>query len=442
MTNSIKNFVRARLLVSWLLVSLLVPTAQAETGTPLQLEQAVALALTDNPGLAARQSRAEALAAIPEQVSTLPDPTLSLNALSFPTDTFSISQEAMTQKQIGIGLTLPFPGKLGLREQAADSEAQAAGQDVAEQRLQLERNVRSAWWSLFYLDRALDIVQRNQAWLRQLNAIAETRYSNGLGMQSDVLLAQVELSKLLEQELGLRASRRNMAARLNALLGRGAAIAISLPAKAAEDLPPVADAGALTELAQESRPLLATRRKLLDAAQARTRLAEKDYYPDLKLGLAYGFRSGNNPNGSARADLASVTLGISVPLFAGSRQGQAVAQRHAETQQQEYELQDSVLQVTAQIEQAQAEYQSAREQAMLFKGGLIPQARQSVAAMRAAYQANKVDFLNLVRAQVTLYNYETQYWKTISSGWQALANLQAAVGSPLPAPKENKHENE
>jgi hypothetical protein len=39
-------------------------------------------------------------------VSTLPDPTLSLNALSFPTDTFSVSQEAMTQKQIGIGLTL------------------------------------------------------------------------------------------------------------------------------------------------------------------------------------------------------------------------------------------------------------------------------------------------------------------------------------------------
>ena len=437
MTNLIKNLVLALLLASSL-----TQTAQAETGTPLQLDEAVALALADNPGLAARQSRAEALAAVPAQVSTLPDPTLSLNALSFPTDTFSVSQEAMTQKQIGIGLTLPFPGKLGLREQAADSEAQAAGQDVAEQRLQLERNVRSAWWNLFYLDRALDIVQHNRAWLRQLNAIAETRYSTGLGMQSDVLLAQVELSRLLEQELGLQGARRNMAARLNALLGRKAFTAITLPPQATEALPPVADAAALIELAKENRPLLDTRRKLLQAADARTRLAEKDYYPDLKLGLAYGFRSGNNPNGSARADLASVTLGISLPLFAGSRQEQAVAQRHAEWQQQEFELQDSVLQISAQIEQALAEYQSAREQAALFKGGLIPQAQQTVSAMRAAYQVNKVDFLNLVRAQVTLYNYETQYWKALSSGWQALANLQAAVGAPLPAPKENTHENE
>jgi outer membrane protein TolC len=231
-----------------------------------------------------------------------------------------------------------------------------------------------------------------------------------------------------------------MAARMNALLGRTTFTGINLPVQAPEELPAVADASQLIELAQTTRPLLATRRKLLEAAQARTRLAEKDYYPDLKLGLAYGFRSGNNPNGSARADLASVTLGISVPLFAGSRQDQAIAQRQAEWQQQDYELQDNTLQVSSQIEQSLADYQSAREQAALFKGGLIPQAQQTMSAMRAAYQVNKVDFLNLVRAQVTLYNYETQYWKTISSGWQALANLQAAVGAPLPTPKENTHE--
>ena len=47
------------------------------------------------------------------------------------------------------------------------------------------------------------------------------------------------------------------------------------------------------------------------------------------------------------------------------------------------------------------------------------------------YQVNKVDFLNLVRAQITLYNYETQYWKVFSSGWQAWARLEAAVGAPI-----------
>jgi len=436
MTATLNNFLRAGLIS----VVLLALPARAASDAPLLPEDAVALALAHSPALAARQSRAEAMAAMPSQVGTMPDPTLSLNALNYPTDTFSNSQEAMTQQQIGIGLTLPFPGKLGLREQAAERDAQAAGQDVAEQRLMLARNVRTAWWNLFYLDRALDVVSRNQSLLRQLNTIAETRYRTGLGTQSDVLLAQVELSRLLDMELGLNAARRNQAARLNALLGRAANTPVNLPREAAEELPFIDDGSAMFELAQANRPLLAARRKLVEAAESRSGLAEKDYYPDLKLGLAYGFRQGNNPNGSARADLASLTLGFSLPLFSGSRQDKAVAQRHAERQQQEYELQDSQLQVGAQIEQALAEYQSARNQTALFKTGLIPQAQQSVSAMRAAYQVSKVDFLNLVRAQITLYNYETQYWKALSSGWQALATLQAAVGAPLPATKENMHE--
>ena len=69
---------------------------------------------------------------------------------------------------------------------------------------------------------------------------------------------------------------------------------------------------------------------------------------------------------------------------------------------------------------------------MLFRS--IPQSEQTTAAMLAAYQVSKVDFLNLVRAQVTLYNYETQYWKALSSGWQAWARLEAAIGATIPMP--------
>ncbi|MEQ8495984.1 MAG: TolC family protein, partial [Gammaproteobacteria bacterium] len=61
--------------------------------------------------------------------------------------------------------------------------------------------------------------------------------------------------------------------------------------------------------------------------------------------------------------------------------------------------------------------------------GIVPQARQTVAAMLAAYQVNEVDFLNLVRAEITLYDYEMQYWEAIAQANQALARLAAAVGS-------------
>jgi len=75
-----------------------------------------------------------------------------------------------------------------------------------------------------------------------------------------------------------------------------------------------------------------------------------------------------------------------------------------------------------------AKYISASEQSQLFKTGIIPQAKQTVDAMRAGYQVNKVDFLNLVRTQITLYNYETQYWQSISTANQALAQIVSVVG--------------
>src|SRR3972149_10669382 len=43
------------------------------------LERAIDIALRDNPGLAEMQARAEAMAAIPSQAGTLPDPMLSFN---------------------------------------------------------------------------------------------------------------------------------------------------------------------------------------------------------------------------------------------------------------------------------------------------------------------------------------------------------------------------
>ena len=80
------------------------------------------------------------------------------------------------------------------------------------------------------------------------------------------------------------------------------------------------------------------------------------------------------------------------------------------------------------IATALADLAKARERIVLFKTGIIPQATQTVDSMRAAYLVNKVDFLNLVRAEITLYDYETQYWKAVSEAQQAAATLAAAVG--------------
>ena len=400
----------------------------SQTKGVFTLEESINIALRDNPGLAEMQARAEAMAAIPSQAGTLPDPMLSFNAMNLPTDTFDISQEAMTQMQVGISQTFPFPGKLALREEAARHEAEAAVDNVDETRLRLVRDVKSIWWRLFNLDQNLSIVMRNQELLRQFVQIAQTKYSVGQGLQQDVLLAQLELSKLLDLELRLKGSRRNEEVRINALLGISPDNAVQLPQQIDKNLPELATEQVLYKLADQERPLLASQQDYIQAATTRVDLAKKDYYPDFNVGAMYGFSNGDNPDGSPRSDFASLQLSMNLPLFTDRKQGKAVDQRNSEFLEQNFKLQDMRLLVQADISEAVSDFRRARDQFVLFGTGIIPQAQQTVASMLAGYQVNKVDFLNLVQAQITLYNYEINYWQMLSEANQALARIIAGVG--------------
>jgi outer membrane protein TolC len=408
-------------------VASLTTAAPVDDG-PLSLDQALELAVADNPGLAEIQARARALAAIPSQAGTLPDPVLSLNALSLPVDTFNLDQEPMTQLQVGVSQALPFPGKLGLRQEAASHEAVAAAEEVNERHLTLIRDVKLVWWNLFYLDRALEIVARNQDLMRQFVDIAQVRYRVGEGLQQDVLLAQVELSRLLDQEIRLRGMRRTEEARLNALLNRPTDSPVSLPSSVPAELPEPVVEDTLYRLAEEHRPLLAVQQSRIEAAGSRLALAQKDYYPDFRLGAVYGFRQGSDPIRGDRADLASIMLSMNLPIFVGRKQDRAVDQRGAELLKQRYALQNARQQVREQVAAALADYRRTQEQVQLLKTGILPQARQTVDSMLAGYRTNKVDFLNLVRAQITLYNDEIQLWNVFSMANQSLARLTAAVG--------------
>lgn len=413
--------------VVFFMLLLIFCTAQAEPPGLLTLQAAINTAMQDNPNLAQIQARSMAMAAIPSQVGTLPDPVISFTALNLPVDTFDIAQENMTQMQGGISQAIPFFGKLALREQAATYQAEAASHDVTEARFRLLRDVKNTWWALFYLNRAVDIIATNQNLLRQFVKIAQTKYAVGEGLQQDVLLAQLELSQLLNTELRLIGSQGKVKAQLNALLNKPANHIINIPEQALEELPTLQSESALFEQAKNYRSALASNRESIHAAQSRLDLAKKDLLPDFTVGAFYGGREDTH-SGEKRADFLSLKLSMNVPIFAASKQQKEVDQRSSELMQQRYAYQDQWNKVRAEISTAYSEFHQTKNQVVLFKSGIIPQARQTVASMLAGYQVNKVDFLNLVRSQITLYNYETQYWKALSEANQALAQLTAVVG--------------
>ena len=177
--------------------------ADGQGARPVLTEKiAVDTALRDNPNLAQMKERYLALANVPSQVGSLPDPMISVNAMNLPTDSFDRRQEAMTQIQIGVSQAFPFPGKLGLKEGAAEFDAMAARYQADEVQLQLVKQVKTYWWQLYYLDRALETADINKSLLKQFITVAKTKYETGAGLQQDVLLSQLAVSLECQLERG------------------------------------------------------------------------------------------------------------------------------------------------------------------------------------------------------------------------------------------------
>ena len=401
--------------------------ARAEE-TVLTIERAVATALEGNPTLAQIKARAEAMAAIPSQEGTLPDPTLSFGALNLPTASgLNLNREEMTMMAVGVSQAIPFPGKLALREKAATFEAEAAAKTVEEARLRLARDVNIRWWQLVSVHRSLLIIDDTERLLRQLAEIADTKYRVGQGLQQDVLSARLELATLKQLKARHIGAHRAEIARLNALLNRPADSSIRLPDAVDTRLPDIRGDGDLQQQGEQSRPLLAERRSAIDAAQSRLELAKKDYYPDFTLGTAYAFRQ-NTPTGQSRSDFVSFQLSVNLPIYADRKQAKAVDQRNSELLKERYALDEAQREIQAEIASALAIYRGNREQFGLFDNGILPLARQNVTATLAAYQVGKTDYLNVIRAENTWFAYQMQYWQALAEARQSLAQLAAAVG--------------
>ncbi|MBF6650976.1 MULTISPECIES: TolC family protein [unclassified Methylobacter] len=394
----------------------------------LTLEQAISMALADNPSLAQIKARSEAMAAIPLQEGSLPDPTLNFGALNLPTaNGLNLQKEDMTMLEVGISQPIPFPGKLALREKAATFEAEAAAHNVEEARLQLARDVNIHWWQLMFVHRSLLIISDTEQQLKQLARIADTQYRVGKGLRQDVLSALLAQTRLTKEKAQHLAMHRAELARLNALLNRPADKAVHLPDSVDVHLPAIGSAPDLQAQSEKSRPRLAERKNAIDAAQSRLELAEKDYYPDFTVGTAYAFRQ-NTPEGQSRSDFASVQLSMTLPIYTGRKQAKAVNQRQSELLKERYALDEAHREIQTEINAALALYQGSLEQFELLKNDMLPLAQQNVAASLSAYQVGKADFQSVIQAQNAWFDYQTQYWQALAEAHQALAQLAAAVG--------------
>jgi outer membrane protein TolC len=385
----------------------------------IRVDPLVQEAMERSPKILAARERHAALKEKIPQAGALEDPMLGFGVVNLPNN-FNFNEEDMTMKEISVSQKFPFPGKRGLSEEVAAKEAEAGAAEVDDIANQVVRDVKTTFYDLSHVHRAMEVTQRNKSLLEELAKITGTRYSLGQGIQEDVIRNQVEISKMVDDLIMLEQKKRALAAKLNYLLNRPQKSPVGQPAEL--DFSRVAfSIEELQQQAIEDNPMLKALKQEIAARRKNVELAKRDYLPDFSLKFAYGQRED-------RLDMYTGMIEMSLPIFIQSKQERKVAEGHADVRSAQAKYDSAQNEILYMIADMGSMVQRLERKNELYRTGIIPQARLQIDTAMSAYMVNKADFMTLLDSRMKLYRYELEYHDALTEYEKSLAALEAVVG--------------
>lgn len=403
------------------------PLATRATFADPILEALVSEALEKNPDVAASVATAEAASFRIAPARTLPDPFLSFN---YQNDrwAFSLGVQDMTSLGAMFSQPLPWPGKLRLAgEEAALRAEQVRAGTVGRARLAVEARVRRTYYEFLFAHELLALVEdRSRSW-RQISDIVRERYAVGLGVQQDVLRAQVEVLRLDEARADQNAQVANRRAELNRLLGRPQDAPIEIDQRL-EFRPEVPELATLNGAVRERSPELAALARGIEADRSRVSLTKKQFLPDFVASGGPMYRGGLDP-------MWQVGLGVTLPIHVGSRLKPRLSEAEAELRSDQSRFSSAALELEFRTRERFQNLEAALRVARLYREGVMPMDQLSVESAIASYRTGKVPFVTVLEALNTLYADRAVYLSRLADAerWRVAideGDLQQTASMP------------
>jgi cobalt-zinc-cadmium efflux system outer membrane protein len=398
---------------------------QHEVGVPTPLAALMEEAEKNDPTIIAAERAARAARFVAPQMSTLPDPQFTLQQFSVGSPRPFAGYTNSDFAYIGLGASqqLPYPGKLKLRGEVADRDADAAGAHVGVVLQDEIEMLKTTYFHLAYLQQTLSTIQRNAALLQQVEQQAEAHYSAGMGNQQDVLKAQLERTKILREVSMHHQLVGEAQAELKRILRRRQ----DSPDIIAE---PVAatflryTASELLDKVREQNPNIRENSAMVQRNQTAVELAQKEFLPD--FGVSYMYE---NTDRKFR-DYYQVSFNVNFPRRK-PRQA-ALAQAQVNVERAQADLDTQLQAALAEVQKQYVMVKTSEEQLLIYRDGLIPQAEATIQAGLASYQSNREDFETLFSSFMDVLSLNLEYQQTLFDHETALAHIERLTGVTLP----------
>ena len=406
---------------AWITACLTLGLPAPGTAESLSLARVLDVVRAQNPTIAGANARADAAAAIPGRMRAWDDPVVSWESWNVPE---SIAIDQADNNILRLSQRIPFPGKRTLAGEMAAREAEAMHHDAGAVELDALTRAKRAYAELWRAQRSLAVMRRDAALAERTSRLVAQRYATGGAEQTDVLMAEVEVS---HAEGTLRTAAL--------AIDEAWAVLAAVMSVTSDDLPPTVAAPpdpwlpdtaiTLVERALQERPEVAAREATIARETTGARLAGKGYLPDFEVSVG---RFLNHDTANGFGAMASMT----VPLAWKSKYDAGVAEANARIIAAEADRRGMTDEVRRDVMQAFLRAKAALVQHDLLARTHVPHAEQALRVTEAAYVAGGPPLTTLLATVRELERVHLEHVAAAAEFAKAYADLERAVGVDLP----------
>jgi cobalt-zinc-cadmium efflux system outer membrane protein len=367
---------------------------------PLDLHDAVQLAVHRAAGLEALQASARGLRESAVAAAQRPDPMLRLSLANLPldgADRFSTTRDFMTMRSIGLMQTFTRADKLRARALRAESAAEAALAERAVLAAAVQRDTAFAWFERRAQEQRVALLREHLAVAQQQVQAADAAARGGRGALADSLAARDAVAQvrqeLLAAEADATSARRSLVRWTGTAPDQPLGPAPSLSPQAAAHAPNHAPDHAMAPERLAQHPELAQLAAREAAAGAEVQVARQEREPDVSVELMFSQR------GSRYSNMASVAVSLPLPWDRPQRQDRELAARLAQAEALRAERDERSRELQAETGRWNDGWLAGLARLALIDTEREPLARQRIEAALGAYRGGSAPLAQVLEAQ-------------------------------------------
>ncbi|MEP4891163.1 MAG: TolC family protein [Aliiglaciecola sp.] len=429
----------------------LLSAAQANvdvTKRQLTLQDAVQLAIDNDPWQKSNQLQGRALSSQSIAADTLPDPVLSMGLLNLPTNGFAFDQEAMTQLKVGIAQQFPRGESLAIRKRQLEQLAAKHPYLAQDRRAQIAVTVSQLWLDGYAAQQKIQLLQQESPLFEQLAQTVASQYASGQRRtrQEDVVRANLELARLEDRLTQLHSDKETAMAALSQWIANEHFDQNNLSAfdfvlnqtsgnQAQTNQAQTAMFPAMTEFVSEpfdrqrfgqllaKHPAVMALHQTILAGQVGVKLEQQKYQPQWGVNASYAMRA-DDQAGQSRADFFSIGVSVNLPLFNHQRQDQSVQAAKYQAESLKTEKRLLLRNMLSQLDVLMSQRLRLEDRLANYDTSILPKMHEQAEAELTAYTSNRGDFEEVMRAKISELNSRLERVSIVTKQQKVNAHLQ------------------